>query len=179
MTIETISFTGARGGSGTTTIATTFALHYATQLVGCTSDIAHVTGTQPGEPLNAGLVVNPTVEDRDGLTVIDAGTIRHPREYIPAANHRSYLVVRGPSYEGLRTFTETELHFDAAIVLHEPWRALGMKDAQTALNMPIEAVVDHDPSISRLVDAGLMITRIKPTPIKYPRPHAMKGGTTQ
>jgi MinD-like ATPase involved in chromosome partitioning or flagellar assembly len=49
---------------------------------------------------------------------------------------------------------------DGVVVVNEPNRALGPKDVETVLRVPVRAVVPFDASISRAVDAGLLSHRI-------------------
>ena len=97
-----------------------------------------------------------------GPVVVDAGTAVIDERLAQAAD-LDVTVVR-PCYLALRRATtlgaSTQRASDAIVVVNEPNRALGPKDIETVLRVPVRAVVPFDASISRSVDAGLLSHRI-------------------
>lgn len=99
-----------------------------------------------------------------GPVVVDAGTAVIDERLVRAAD-LDVTVVR-PCYLALRRATtlgtSAQRASDTAVVVvvNEPNRALGPKDIETVLRVPVRAVVPFDASISRSVDAGLLSHRI-------------------
>jgi MinD-like ATPase involved in chromosome partitioning or flagellar assembly len=92
-------------------------------------------------------------------TVIDAGSgagVVHA-----ALQHatRSLLVIR-PCYLALRTATRHRARVDGIVLVSEPGRALGARDVESVLGAPIVAEVPVSPQIARVVDAGLLASRV-------------------
>ena len=108
------------------------------------------------------------VASLSGPVVVDAGTAVIDERLAQAAD-LDVTVVR-PCYLALRRATtsstsakptsNTGAAVPAVIVVNEPNRALGPKDIETVLRVPVRAVVPFDASISRSVDAGLLSHRI-------------------
>ena len=102
------------------------------------------------------------VASLSGPVVIDAGTTVLDERLASAADF-AITVVR-PCYLALRRATLLQStgtrKSDAVVVVNEPNRALGPKDIETVLHVPVRAVVPFDASISRSVDAGLLSHRI-------------------
>lgn len=96
-----------------------------------------------------------------GPVVVDAGTAILDERIVSAAD--TVVTVVRPCYLALRratTRTTATRASDAVIVVNEPNRALGPKDIETVLHVPVRAIVPFDASISRSVDAGLLAHRI-------------------
>jgi len=102
------------------------------------------------------------VASLSGPVVVDAGTAALDERLVSAAD--LHLMVVRPCYLALRRATTQRPAGsrapDAVIVVNESNRALGPKDVETVLHVPVRAVVPFDASISRAVDAGLLSHRI-------------------
>jgi MinD-like ATPase involved in chromosome partitioning or flagellar assembly len=97
----------------------------------------------------------------DGRPVIvDAGTspTGAALDVVAAANHA--LLVLRPCYLALRRATAAPLRPSGIVLVREPGRALGRRDVEEALAVPVRAEVDVDPSVARAVDAGLLGARL-------------------
>jgi hypothetical protein len=101
----------------------------------------------------------------DGRTVVvDAGT-RPPEatdgatEEVIADADRSLLVIR-PCYLALRHVTRSTRRIDGVILVTEPGRSLGAADVASVTGAPVVAQVPFEPQIARVVDAGLLCSRM-------------------
>lgn len=92
-------------------------------------------------------------------TVIDAGSGAGVVLAAVQHAHRSLLVTR-PCYLALRTATRQRARIDGIVLLSEPGRALGGRDVESVLGAPIVAEVPVSPQIARVVDAGLLASRV-------------------
>lgn len=91
--------------------------------------------------------------------VVDAGTnIPFIETLLPHAT-TSWLVLR-PCYLALRRAVNTRLQLDGVILVNEPGRALSKRDVASVLSAPIVAEVELDPRLARVIDAGLLTTRL-------------------
>lgn len=110
----------------------------------------------PGERI-AALV--STLESPHVDTIIDAGSgagaVHAALQHAP----RSLLVTR-PCYLALRTATRQRARIDGVILVSEPGRALGARDVESVLGAPVIAEVPVSPQIARVVDAGLLASRV-------------------
>ena len=95
------------------------------------------------------------------IVVADAGRAEHPvqRALVEVAD-ASVVVVRG-CYLALRRAVDDELTARAmgVVVVHEPGRSLGPADVADVLGCPVLATIAVNLSVSRAVDAGLLIHR--------------------
>jgi hypothetical protein len=107
-----------------------------------------------GEVLGALLAADPRP------VVVDCGAapIGVPLAVAAAATH-SLLVLR-PCYLALRRALASPLRPSGVVLIDEAGRALGRRDVEDALGVPVRAVVAHDPRIARAVDAGLLARRL-------------------
>jgi hypothetical protein len=172
---------GAKGGQGTTTIAAAIAVRSATRRPTLLIDTAGDTLAAVGHPdtpahdtLDAAvshsvvilhqLDVAVTTGPLDPATVarlasdgwqvvIDAGT--GPVEL----DALRLLVVRN-CYLALRR--AVTLTADRVVLVTEPHRALGRADVAAVLGFPVTEV-PWDPAVARVVDAGLLATRLPRT----------------
>lgn len=172
MTPHTITLVGAKGGSGTSTVAAALALHLAksqpVDLVdqAAAPDLAGLLGMPSGQhrtiitpALNlytgSGIVGDGTAAVR----VIDAGT----DHYRTTRGASRYLVTR-ECYLSLRRASALDLSDYAGLVLvQEPGRALGASDVAQVLGLPIAARIPIRSSIARAIDAGVLATRLPET----------------
>jgi hypothetical protein len=92
--------------------------------------------------------------------VVDCGRIdlEVPRVLAASATH-SLLVIRA-CYLALRAATAAPLKPSGLVVVSEPGRALSSHDVEQVLGVPVLADVPYDPSVSRAVDAGLLVSRL-------------------
>lgn len=144
---------GARGGQGTTTVATALAVlaagHGPTVLAATRpDDVMALAGARPGRPptrlapnldlVAAGDACPPAAE----VGVADLGHLGAAGDRPAAtANTRRWLVMRGPCYLGLRTALESGAGgADGVVLLTEPGRSLDAGDVEAVLGVPV--VVD-------------------------------------
>jgi len=166
----TVTLVGARGGSGTSTVAAALALHAAgdtptSLLTHDPTAMARLLGTTgalpaPDHPFAAGpgLTVAGLEGPSDAVTIIDAGCAAAIKT-LPADGRR-YAVVRGPCYLALSTLVSLpDLRPDGVILVAEPGRSLSAADTSAILGIPVVATVPVRPSIARLIDAGLLAGR--------------------
>lgn len=162
MTTDT-TFVGAKGGVGTSTVAALYALQSArsgqpvrltaTDAVGV-EDLAAILGVlAPG--LGQVMQVAPGLSladhrDQEGTNVIDAGT-----DCFTDHSGRVFLTIRN-DYLSLRRALAAQLAATGLILVSEPKRALGRRDAEDVLAIPVVAELNVDPSIARATDAGLL-----------------------
>jgi hypothetical protein len=89
---------------------------------------------------------------------IDVGT-RPPPDPLTARAQRSLLVTR-PCYLSLRRAVRSPVRPTGVVLVDEPGHGLGPRDVEHALGVPVDALVDFDPAVSRAVDAGLLAARL-------------------
>lgn len=112
---------------------------------------------ESGAALAAALAGGPSV-------VADAGRAEHPvqRALVEVADV-TLIVVRG-CYLALRRAVEDHLTARAlgVVVVDEPGRSLSPADVADVLGCPVLATIAVHPSVSRAVDAGLLVHRPPP-----------------
>jgi hypothetical protein len=95
------------------------------------------------------------------IMVADAGRAEYPvqRALVEVAD-ASVVVVRG-CYLALRRAVDDPLTARAlgVVVVEEPGRSLGPADVAEVLGCPVLATIGVDPSVSRAVDAGVLLHR--------------------
>jgi len=162
---RTITLVGARGGQGTSTVAAALATDLAcsgpvTLLAHDAVAMAQLLGTpQPlpgGDPV--AVVPGLTLAGLEGypgpVTVIDAGPAALSR---PTPDGERYAVVRGPCYLALATLVSLPgLRLDGVILVAEPGRSLDAGDVSAVLDLPVVATVPWNPTVARVIDAGLL-----------------------
>lgn len=109
-----------------------------------------------------------TLRDRDVSVVIDCGHLPGSQRrsadaefrlaVARACDHR--LLVTRACYLGLRSATDLPVTPTAALLLVESGRALGRSDVESVVAAPVLIEMAVDPSIARLVDAGLLVDRL-------------------
>ncbi len=162
MTTDT-TFVGAKGGVGTSTVAALYALQAARS-----GQPVHLTATDAAgvEDLAAILGVpapgaGHLVEVAPGLTL---GDLRSPQatNVVDAgtdcfSDHTGHvLLVLRNDYQSLRRALGAPRTTAGLILVSEPKRALGRRDVEDVLAIPIVAELHLDPSIARATDAGLL-----------------------
>ncbi|MGH9155779.1 MAG: hypothetical protein ACRD1K_08120 [Acidimicrobiales bacterium] len=181
---------GARGGQGTTTVATVLAIlaagHEPVRLLSTRpDDVCGLTGcARPQRWVTPALVcprltLNGTAAEDDEkalgepeadqrcstptLTVADLGRLDSAL-CEPAVdderNTRRWLVVRGPCYLSLRAAIDHPWQPDGVVLLAEPGRALGALDVTDVLGVPVVAQVPVEAAVARVIDAGLLLARL-------------------
>ncbi len=78
---------------------------------------------------------------------------------VAAAASVSLLVVR-PCYVALRRALAAPLRPSGIVLVSEPGRALGPRDVEDVLGVPVRAEVTVEASVARAVDAGLLTSRL-------------------
>jgi hypothetical protein len=78
---------------------------------------------------------------------------------VAAAASVSLLVVR-PCYVALRRALAAPLRPSGVVLVSEPGRALGRRDVEDVLGVPVRAEIDIEPAVARAVDAGLLSSRL-------------------
>jgi len=173
-----ITFIGARGGHGTSTVAATAALFAATeQRTILVSADPGASAALVGAPMPIGgecldvtprltLTARPELHADAEVIVVDAGrlaseaTVEAPR----TGETRRYVVLRGPCYVALATILAAgEPTPDGIILVSEPGRALSERDVAEVLGVPIAATIPIDPAVARAIDAGLLPSRVHRT----------------
>ena len=173
---RTITFTGARGGHGTTTVAAVVALHAArtapTVLVSPDTEAAcALLGASCGHhdhraiDIAPNLLLAPERPDSGGdrIVVVDEGTLASKPPSTPTATEEHYLVLRGPCYVALATILAADIDgIEGIVLVSERDRSLRAADVTDVLGIPVVATVTLSPQVARTVDAGLLSSR-------YPR----------
>ena len=92
--------------------------------------------------------------------VVDCGPAGNPcGAAIAGAAGLSLLVLR-PCYLALRRAAQTTLRPSGVVLVTEPGRSLGATEVSDVLGVPVRAEIPYDPAVSRVVDAGLLSTRV-------------------
>lgn len=92
--------------------------------------------------------------------VVDCGPPGNPcGSAIAAAAGLSLLVLR-PCYLALRRAAQTSLRPSGVVLVSEPGRSLGASEVSDVLGVPVRAEVPYDAAVARVVDAGLLSTRV-------------------
>jgi MinD-like ATPase involved in chromosome partitioning or flagellar assembly len=92
--------------------------------------------------------------------VADCGTLVEEAAQIVAANAaRSLLVVR-PCFLALRRALLSPVRPSGVVLVNEAGRALGGRDIEELLGVPVCARVECLPEVARMVDAGLLTSRL-------------------
>lgn len=163
----TISFVGAKGGTGTSTVAAATALlasqEQRVQLEAQDwREMAALLGVPGGaQPVAPNLWLGPLGtmrHDVEALTIRDLGVL----DSHPDTTYRgdTYIVLRGPDYLGLRRAVESLPNIatpKGLILVAEKDRSLSVSDVEAALmNVPVVAAVAVDALVARTIDAGLL-----------------------
>ena len=162
------SFFAAKGGQGTTVVAAAAALIHAqagrrTLLIDAADqhDTFAVLGMPEPVDLTQVVAVDPNldVQAREPGTDFDA-TDGYEVVIIDAGRHRpafgtATLVTRA-CYLALRRAIAVTPAPDNAVLVHESGRALGRSDVAAVLSVPIIVTIPADPTVARVVDAGLL-----------------------
>ena len=170
---RTITFTGARGGHGTTTVAAVVALQAArtapTVLVSPDTDAAcALLGASDRHhdhraiDVASGLLLTADrpEEGLDHIVVVDEGTLAAKPPSAPTATEEHYLVLRGPCYVALATVLAADVDgIEGIVLVSERDRSLRAADVTDVLGIPVIATVALSPQVARAIDAGLLPSR--------------------
>lgn len=116
----------------------------------------HNLGAAEGERLTAALAEHyPT-----SSVVVDCGPPDNACGNAVAANAGLSLLVLRPCYLALRRAAQSEIRPSGVILICEPGRSLGASEVSDVLGVPVRAEVPFDPAVARVVDAGLLTTRV-------------------
>ena len=167
---HTITVAGARGGSGTSTIAAApravrrpVRQHRARRSGARHDRGAARPGRHPGRPQRRSTspTGSPSRRHRPGtaeIAVIDAQRL----DQLDTRPDGLFLVaLRGPCYLGLRTITTTTaVRADGIVLLGEPGRSLTRRDVSDVCDVPVMAEIAVTANVARTIDAGLLVTRL-------------------
>jgi hypothetical protein len=170
---RTITFTGARGGHGTTTVAAVVALQAArtapTVLVSPdTAAACALLGASGGRDDGHAIEVAPNLllaaerpdAGHDSIVVVDEGTLTSKPPAAPTATEEHYLVLRGPCYVALATTLAADIDgIEGIVLVSERDRSLRPADVTDVLGIPVVASVTLSPQVARAIDAGLLASR--------------------
>ncbi|MGH9119313.1 MAG: hypothetical protein ACRD0A_15970 [Acidimicrobiales bacterium] len=172
-----IAVAGARGGQGATTVATVLAVlaagHADTALVASRpDDVYALTATSPAALPGRGIELAPwltlasaplgwATPPATPVVVADVGRADDiATEFDLGGVWTRWLVVRGPCYTSLRVAVDAGWRADGVILLAEPGRAITAVDVADLLGVPVIAQVPVEPSVARVLDAGLLLARL-------------------
>jgi hypothetical protein len=111
----------------------------------------------PGSPL-----IEALAQDERTI-IIDAGVLAPGPSLDVIANATTSLLVLRPCYLALRRASLAPVRPSGVVLINEPGRALGRKDIESVLGVPVVADVLIDPNVARAVDAGLLAGRLPRT----------------
>jgi hypothetical protein len=152
---RTIHVYGAKGGVGTSTVATLIALEHSraggvtilSAADGDHTDLHTLMGAAAGED-----AVFMAGDPGDALTVVDHGTTppvdRDPGDQV-------FLVLR-PCYLAIRRALGQNCRPDGIILLTEDGRSLGVRDVEDVLGVRVVAIIPVTQTLARSIDAGLL-----------------------
>lgn len=153
--MKTIHICGAKGGVGASTVACLLATQAnrggaTVKLEGAEGDHAAILGHLPADG-----VLPFGNQDGDGplVRIVDHGTDVLQSDEV-AVGDITYTVVRN-DYLSLRAALKRP-RADGVILVTEPGRALGRRDVEEVLGLPIVAELEVTQHTARLIDAGLL-----------------------
>lgn len=123
--------------------------------------LLHRGDAGPARPGRAGTLAAALAAD-ERTAVVDAGLARGAAREIVASSTASLLVLR-PCYLALRRAVTAPVRPSGVVLVVEPMRSLRRRDIEDVLGVPVVAEVPVDPAIARLVDAGLLASRLPST----------------
>lgn len=162
--MHTIHVYGAKGGVGTSTVATLIALdqHHTGHTVvlladdGEQGDLHALLGqASTGEPI---IFCGDLTSN---VTVIDHGT----KPPSTLCDGDQVLLVIRPCYLALRRALEQNCRPDGVVLVTEQGRALGARDVEDVLGVKVVATVPVTESTARSIDAGLLTSHARRRPL--------------
>ncbi|CAN0432987.1 unnamed protein product [Phaeothamnion confervicola] len=97
----------------------------------------------------------------DDDVIVDAGTGEPPPALVAAATHA--LLVTRACFVAMQRAVRMTARPSGIVLVREPERALRPSDVEHAIGVPIVAVVDLDPAVARMADAGMLAGRMPRT----------------
>lgn len=152
-----IGLVGAKGGVGTTTTAVLLWMAAEGNAALVTTDDGFAAAGLPSGDGRMEASDGKVAFDRDSVSPNLAGFDLVVRDGQRGAD-RTYLVTEA-CYLALRRVVGNGEHFDGIILIEQAGRALRAEDVSRAVGASVVAVIQHDPAIARLVDAGLLYSR--------------------
>jgi MinD-like ATPase involved in chromosome partitioning or flagellar assembly len=116
-------------------------------------------GSLPFDAGRAGALAEVFAADARPV-VADCGTLVEEAAQIVAANAASSLLVLRPCFLALRRALLAPVRPSGVVLLVEPGRALGGRDVEELLGVPVRARIECLPEVARMVDAGLLTSRL-------------------
>jgi MinD-like ATPase involved in chromosome partitioning or flagellar assembly len=113
----------------------------------------------PARPGRVGLLTAALESDRRPV-IVDAGSCPSGAALEVVASAATSLLVLRPCFLALRRAVAAPIRPSGIVLVREPGRALGRRDVEAALGVPVRAELDVEPSVARAVDAGLLVTRL-------------------
>lgn len=113
--------------------------------------------------------------------IVDLGTGANPgsglttgfaRALLAVADHS--LLVTNACYLALRRASDHSVLPTGVVLVHQPERALRSSDVTAALGVPIVCTVPHSTAVARVVDAGLLTSRL-PGMVRRPLHRYLRG----
>jgi hypothetical protein len=95
--------------------------------------------------------------------VVDCGAAAEGAGLALAAGAPVSLLVLRPCYLALRRALAAPLRPSGVVLVTEAGRALGRRDVEEVLGVPVRAEVEVDAAVARAVDAGLLARRVPRT----------------
>ena len=115
-------------------------------------------GFRPG-PGRADVLVDALSADPRPV-VADCGSAADGAALAVAGGAPMSLLVLRPCYLALRRALAAPLRPSGVVLVNEQGRALGRRDVEDVLGVPVRAEVDVDAGVARAVDAGLLAHRV-------------------
>ncbi len=94
----------------------------------------------------------------DDDVIVDAGTGEPPPALVAAADHA--LLVTRACYVAMQRAVRMTARPSGIVLVRERERALRPSDVERAIGVPIVAVVELDPAVARMADAGMLAGRM-------------------
>ena len=92
--------------------------------------------------------------------VADCGSAAAAAGLAVAAGAEVSLLVLRPCYLVLRRALAAPVRPSGVVLVTEPRRALGRRDVEEVLGVPVRAEISLDDGVARTVDAGLLARRV-------------------
>jgi MinD-like ATPase involved in chromosome partitioning or flagellar assembly len=92
--------------------------------------------------------------------VADCGTLVDEAAQVVAASASSSLLVVRPCFLALRRALVAPVRPTGVVFVSEAGRALGSRDVEELLGVPVRARIECLPEVARMVDAGLLTSRL-------------------
>jgi cellulose biosynthesis protein BcsQ len=111
-------------------------------------------------PSGGGERLAAALADTSRLVVVDCGPAGSPAGLAVAAMAGLSLLVLRPCSLALRRALAAPVRPSGVVLVREPQRALGRRDVEDVLGVPVRAEIPYDPAVAQAVDAGLLNCRV-------------------